>query len=91
MFVQDHKDQRKHARIRPAAGFKINDGRPYNGGTLFNVSAGGVAVSYPNGTKPTSTRLKVGQKLSLIVADCVMHRSRVVRVSQNGFACKFIE
>ena len=91
MLIQDKKDQRKHVRFCPVTEFRINDGRPFKGGILHDVSAGGAAISYPERARATTPPIQVGQELSLVVADCIVHRSRVVRIDKKGFACKFME
>lgn len=83
------ENRREHRRVRPVIPFKVNDGSPYEGGTIYDVSATGVAVTYPKGIDPTTTPVEVDQDLSLIAADTILFESRVVRVFENGFACKF--
>jgi len=85
----NQRNLRQYKRIRPDTRFKVNDGKPYMGGLLYDVSAGGATVSYPKETESTTSPIKVGQILTLIVADCIEYRITIVRISQAGFACKF--
>jgi hypothetical protein len=83
------KEMRKYSREHAAGGLCINDSRPFQGGTLHDISVGGVAVWYLPETPPSSEPLHIGQALDLHIGDVMRMPCRVVRTFEHGFAAEF--
>ncbi len=83
------KDARKHQRDLVKTRVIVNDGYPFEGGELYDVSTGGAAVMYPDGATPTSTPLAVGQILFLEFPGLAKMPGRVARTFEGGFATAF--
>ncbi len=82
-------DSRAHYRTVVRAHVDVNDGKPYAGGNLHDISVGGVAVTYPLNTKPVTAQIVVGQKLTLHFDDRGDMPCKIVRVSGNGYGASF--
>jgi len=82
-------DMRKYKRNLVQTEVIVNDGVPYRGGMLRELSRGGALVIYPVGVPPEGEPLVVGQELLLSLAGKAKMPSRVVRVFDEGFASKF--
>ena len=84
-----YTEMRKYPREHAVAGLPVNDTRPFQGGTLHDMSASGVSVWYLPETPPTSEPLTVGQSLVLFISDAVKMPCTVVRVFEHGYAAIF--
>lgn len=82
-------DKRMHQRDTLDIDIEVNDGKPYRGGRLFDLSAGGAAITYIDEVKATSKRLKVGQLILLIFGNNTKFPAKVVRIFEGGYATKF--
>lgn len=89
MYFMAYNDLREHPRGLVKTEVDVNDGRPYQGGKLHDVSVGGAAVVYPYGSAPTSERICVGQDLTLIYLDNIVMPGKVARLFDGGFAVQF--
>jgi len=83
------KDVRRHQRDLVETAMTVNDGRPYGGGILHDMSVGGAAVMYPEDAVPTSKPVVAGQVLFLNLPGLAKMPARVARVFDGGFAAKF--
>ncbi len=84
-----NEDMREHPRTLPKNDVTINDGTPYQGGKLQDMSCGGALVSYPLEVTPTSEPIEVGQVLDLRLHGLVKTHATVTRTFEGGFATKF--
>lgn len=80
---------RKHHRNKVKSDVTVNQGIPYSGGKLHDMSVGGAAVIYPDKTYSHSTPLTVGQVLVLNFEGAGEMPARVIRTFDGGFAAKF--
>lgn len=85
----NYNDMREYTRGLVKTEVKVNDGCPYQGGILRDVSVGGAAVIYPNSTVPTSEPVVVGQDLTLMYLGDINLPGSVVRLFEGGFAVEF--
>ena len=82
-------NKRKFARNELKRDVIVNEGVPYLGGKLLDMSVGGAAVVYPEIPKTTSGTLQVGQPLVLNIEGIGLMPGRVVRTFDKGFATVF--
>jgi len=87
--AMDSRDMRTHQRNLVQTEIDVNDGKPYRGGLLHDLSVGGAAVTYPPEASPTGEPLEVGQTLVLSFAGKTGMPTRIVRIFDGGFAGKF--
>ena len=85
----DFRDMRSHQRNLVRIEIDVNDGKPYRGGLLYDLSVSGAAVTYPQESSPTGEPLEVGQTLVLSFAGKTRMPTRIVRIFDGGFAGKF--
>lgn len=83
------EDLRRYKRNPVATEVIVNNGVPYQGGTLYDISVGGAAVTYPDGVNPDSDPVVVGQILHLMLKGRIKMPGRVVRTFEGGFATQF--
>jgi hypothetical protein len=83
------QEMRRHPREEIAHEIMVNDGCPYQGGTLQNMSIGGAAITYPPELGPASAPITVGQVVMLKLQGKTTMPSRVTRIFDGGFATKF--
>lgn len=88
MFM-DYYELREHKRTLAETETTVNDGSPYQGGTLFDVSPGGASITYPQQATPNSEPIAVGQDLILIFNNRIKKNGRVARLFDGGFAVAF--
>jgi hypothetical protein len=67
----------------------VNEGIPYQGGILHDISVGGAAIAYPDGAVPENDPVVVGQVLHLLLKGRIKMPGRVVRTFDGGFATQF--
>jgi hypothetical protein len=84
-----YKEKRQHQRNLVTTEVAVNDGTPYRGGVLFDMSVGGAAITYPSINSPSSEPITVGQFMVLTLNDRAKMPGRVARVFENGFAAEF--
>ncbi len=84
-----NEDMRKHQRNLVVTEVTINDGSPYRGGKLYDMSVGGASVMYSNEISPTSDPIEIGQVLLLEFQGKTVMPARVARTFDGGFATKF--
>jgi len=82
-------NKRLHQRNLVKKVVDVNNGQPYQGGVLRDLSVGGAAIVYPTGEKHRGAPLEVGQKLIMRFKGGNGMPSEVVRVFDDGFATKF--
>ncbi len=82
-------DRRRHNRLRIHYDVKINNGRPYDGGNLYDLSDSGVAIMYPPKIAPVGTPLAIGQEQTLVIGGAVVFKGRIARIFEGGFATEF--
>ena len=80
---------RRHQRDLVETEMTVNDGHPYAGGRLHDMSVGGAAVMYPEDTVPTGEPVVPGQILFLNLPGVAKMPARVARVFDGGYAAKF--
>ncbi len=85
----DKMERRSHQRNPVRTEVDVNDGRPYHGGILRDLSLRGVSVIYRSETDPAGEPLKIGQTLGLNFAGNTRLPTRVVRIFDGGFAGAF--
>ncbi len=79
---------RQHVRRRTTTSVSVNEGIPYRGGTLYDISVGGLAVTYPEDTRPSDTPVEIGETLFVYFGDETRMPCQIVRISEDGFAAK---
>ena len=82
-------DVRRHQRDLVETEMTVNDGHPYGGGILHDMSVGGAAVMYPEDAAPTSEPVVPGQVLFLNLPGLAKMPARVARIFDGGFAARF--
>ncbi len=83
------KETREHPRNLVVAEVTVNDGCPFQGGRLHDMSTGGAAILYPDEVDPTSEPIAVGEVVILTLEGRAKMPARVARTFEGGFATKF--
>lgn len=84
-----YKDMREYKRNVVAGNVTVNDGYPYHGGTLVDLSFSGAAVMYSPEAAPTSEPIIIGQTVILKFHGRKQMPGRVTRIFNDGFAVNF--
>ncbi len=82
-------DMRKYPRNNLKTKVMVNDGIPYTGGKLLDMSISGAAVIYLEKEIPQSEPITVGQVLVLNFKGTGTMPARVARTFDGGFAAEF--
>jgi hypothetical protein len=83
------QEARKYPRSLVQAEVYVNDGTPYQGGRLFDMSVSGAAVKYDAETPPSTKPVEIGQVLFLEFQSGAALPTRVARTFEGGFATQF--
>jgi len=89
VFVDSQKNRRRSVRQVVEKTICVNDGVPYLGGVLYDLSSGGAAVKYMPGMKATADELNVDESVELRLDRRVSLPASVVRVFEDGYAVRF--
>jgi len=89
VFVDSQRNRRRSVRQVVEKTICVNDGVPYLGGVLYDLSSGGAAVKYMPGMKAKGDELHVDDSVELRLDHRVSLPASVVRVFDDGYAVRF--
>ena len=85
----ESEEKRRRVRARVHQVVEINEGIPYRGGLLYDISSSGAAIIYDRDTEPADEPLKAGEELDLNVAGVTTLPAFVARTFEGGYAVEF--
>jgi hypothetical protein len=80
---------RRRPRHEIADKIDVNDGVPFRGGLLKDISSSGAAVVYPENTEGSGSELEMEDEICLSIRGRSSLNGSVVRKFEGGFAVKF--
>ncbi len=87
--VNTKSNKRSHYRSKLSAEIEVNDGTPFQGGVLHDISVSGAAIAYPPAVESDKNPLEIGQALILKMGNGTKLPAKIVRIFEEGFATKF--
>lgn len=89
MDLNEQQDARRSPRSVVYGDVEVNGGSPYRGGKLHDMSVGGAAIIYPEGSEPQDGPVQVDDEILLVIRGSAHVPGRVARVFDGGFAVQF--